>query len=159
MALQLATSNDVQDVSTLLIPVEGKTLILPNVSVAEILEYNEPTRQSDVPTWYLGDIEWRTLQIPLISFESVNEQTFSNRASNAKIAILNGITDNPRLPFWGIVTQGTPRQMRINPQEIIKDENTSTGPAEAMSVVVNGEAARIPDLDFIEKQLLVYRPV
>lgn len=157
MALQLASNNDVQDVSTLLIPVAGKTLLLPNVSVAEILEFNEPIPQSDVPTWYLGDISWRTLQIPLISFESVNEQAYSNRGSNSKIAILNGIVDNPRLPFWGIVTQGTPRQMRITAQEIVKDDNASNGPAESMSVVVNGEAARIPDLDFIEKQLLAYR--
>jgi chemosensory pili system protein ChpC len=157
MALQLASNNDVQDVSTLLIPVAGKTLLLPNVAIAEILEFNEPVPQSDVPTWYLGNIGWRTLQIPLISFESVNEQAFVNRASNAKIAILNGIVDNPRLPFWGIVTQGTPRQMRITAQEIVKDESASNGPAEFMSVVVNGEAARIPDLDFIEKQLLAYR--
>lgn len=158
MALQLASTKDVQDVSTLLIPVVGKTLLLPNVSVAEILEFNEPVPQSDVPTWYLGNIGWRTLQIPLISFESVNEQAFNNRASNAKIAILNGIVDNPRLPFWGIVTQGTPRQMRITAQEITRDESdVGGGPAEFMSVVVNGEAARIPDLDFIEKQLLAYR--
>jgi len=142
----------------LLIPVAGKTLLLPNVSLAEILEFSEPVPQPDVPTWYLGNILWRTLQIPLISFESVNEQAFSNRPSNAKIAILNGLVDNPRLPFWGIVTQGTPRQMRISPQEIVKDESDNRGPAEFMSVVVNGEAARIPDLDYIEKQLLVYRP-
>ena len=90
MALQLASSNDVQDVSTLLIPVEGKTLLLPNVAVAEILEYSHPVAQPDVPTWYLGNIEWRTLQVPLISFESVNEQTFSNRADRTvKIAIMN----------------------------------------------------------------------
>jgi len=158
MALQLATSNEVQDVATLLIPVTGKTLLLPNVSLAEILEFSEPVPQPDVPTWYLGNIGWRTLQIPLISFESVNEQVFSNRASNAKIAILNGLVDNPRLPFWGIVTQGTPRQMRISPQEIVKDDSDNLGPAEFMSVVVNGEAARIPDLDYIEKQLLAYRP-
>jgi len=158
MALQLASNNDVQDVSTLLIPVAGKTLLLPNVAIAEILEYSEPVPQSDVPTWYLGNIDWRTLQIPLISFESVNEQAFNNRASNAKIAILNGVSDNPRLPFWGIVTQGTPRQMRISAPEIVKDDSDNRGPAEFMSVVVNGEAARIPDLDFIEKQLLAYRP-
>lgn len=158
MALQLATNNDVQDVSTLLIPVEGKTLLLPNVSVAEILDYNDPARVSDVPTWYLGNIEWRTLQVPLISFEAVNEQPFSQRAHSAKIAIMNGIVDNPRMPFWGIVTQGTPRQMRITAEEIVKDENVLNGPAELMSVIVNGEAARIPDLDFIEKQLLAYRP-
>jgi len=158
MALQLATSNEVQDVPTLLIPVAGKTLLLPNVSLAEILEFSEPVPQPDVPTWYLGNIPWRTLQIPLISFEAVNEQVFSNRASNAKIAILNGLVDNPRLPFWGIVTQGTPRQMRISSQEIVKDDSENRGPAEFMSVVVNGEAARIPDLDYIEKQLLAYRP-
>jgi chemosensory pili system protein ChpC len=157
MALQLASNNDVQDLSTLLIPVAGKTLLLPNVSVAEILEYTEPVPQPDVPTWYLGNINWRTLQIPLISFEAVNEQAFANRTANAKIAILNGIVDNPRLPFWGIVTQGTPRQMRITAQEIVRDDSDYGGPAQFMSVLVNGEAARIPDLDFIERQLLAYR--
>ena len=44
-----------------------------------------------------------------------------------------------------------------NKKEIVKDENATQGPAEYMSVIVNGEAARIPNLDFIEKHLLPYR--
>jgi chemosensory pili system protein ChpC len=157
MALQLASNNEVQDISTLLIPLDGRTLLLPNVSIAEILDFSEPTRVPDVPTWYLGDLQWRTLHVPLISIEALCERPFGQRAGNAKIAIMNGVVDNPRLSFWGLVTQGAPRQMRIRAEEIVSDEFAALAPGEYMSVVVNGESAMIPDLDYIEKQLLAYR--
>ncbi len=150
----ILADQNLAELATLLIPIEGSHLILPNVSVAEILDFESPSAKDDVPTWYLGWLHWRTTRVPVISFEALNDQPFKSNTNDAKIAIINGISDNELLPFWGIVTRGAPRLMRVTSQEIVEDRETSAGPAEQMLVSVHGEPATIPDITWIEQQVL-----
>lgn len=155
--MQLLSNPTVTELATLLIPIDGKNLILPNESVAEILDYQSPESQEEGPTWYLGSLKWRTLTVPLISFEAINDQPFFSQLETTKITIINGISQNGSMPFWGMLAQGTPRLMRVGAEEIVEDHSLSVGPAEIMAVNVNGEAARIPNIGWIEKQILALR--
>lgn len=152
--MELLSNPTITELATLLIPIDGKNLILPNVSVAEILDYHSPESQEEGPTWFLGNLKWRTLNVPLISFEAINDQPFFSQLETTKITIINGIIDNEALPFWGMLAQGSPRLMRVGAEEIIEDHSLSIGTAEIMAVNVNGEAARIPNIEWIEKQIL-----
>lgn len=152
--MELLSNPTVTELATLLIPIDGKNLILPNVSVAEILDYQSPESQEDGPTWYLGSLKWRTLTVPLVSFEAINDQPFFSQLETTKITIINGISNNAVLPFWGMLAQGSPRLMRVGAEEIIEDHSLSIGPGEVMAVNVNGEPARIPNLQWIEQQIL-----
>jgi chemosensory pili system protein ChpC len=146
----------VNQIATLLIPVNGKHLVLPNVNVAEIIPYRDPVgaADEDVPTWYLGRFSWRSTDVPLISFEAINDEPFASRTRNRRIAILNNVTGDPTLPFCGIVTEGLPRLMRLMAEEIAEDPDAPAGPAELARVLVNGERASIPNVAFIQNQLL-----
>ena len=146
-------TNQATELATLLIPVNGRQLILPNVTVAEIIPFVEPSPEDDVPTWFLGRFDWRAQQIPLISFEAINEEPFVSQSRNRRIAVLNGLVGE-QLPFCGIVTEGAPRLMRVMPDEMGSDESQQTGPAELARVIVSGEPAAIPDVDFIQQQML-----
>ena len=141
------------ELATLLIPVSGRQLILPNVTVAEIIPFVEPQLEDDVPTWFLGRFTWRSQQIPLISFEAINEEPFLSQHRQRRIAVLNGLVGD-QLPFCGIVTEGAPRLMRVMPDEIVNDESQSVGPAEIARVVVSGEPAAIPNVEFIQQQMI-----
>lgn len=146
----------VNQIATLLIPVNGKHLVLPNVNVAEIIPYRDPVPSSyeDVPTWYLGRFAWRSTEVPLISFEAINDEPFASRSRNRRIAILNNVTGDPTLPFCGLVTEGLPRLMRLMAEEIAEDPDVAPGPAELVRVLVNGERASVPNVGFIQTQLL-----
>lgn len=154
MSTQLLDANTTADLVTMLLPVAGKNLLVPNVSVAEIVHVSEPAAIEDVPTWFAGTITWRNVAIPLISFEAINEEPFQQATPDKRIAILNASQDGSRLPFFGVVTQGTPRMMRIGPEEISEQGDAPGGPAESMVVNVSGEEAVIPNMAFIENQLL-----
>lgn len=154
MGTQVANDSSVRDLSTLLLPIVEQVLLVPNVSVAEILDYRETEVGDDVPNWYLGLMQWRTRKVPILSFEAINDQPFFSRSDLSRVAIFNGIVDSDEMPFWGLVTQGTPRQMKVMPEELKAESELSCGPAEKMAVLVNGESARIPDLEYIEEQLL-----
>lgn len=150
----LQTQPVVTQIATLLIPVGGKQLVLPNVAVAEIIPFIEPISEDDVPTWYLGRFIWRNTQVPLVSFEAINDEPFASRSHNRRIAILNNVIGDPTLPFCGILTEGLPRLMRLLPDEIANDEESIVGPAEIGRVLVNGERASIPNVVYIQHQLL-----
>lgn len=154
MSGQLQSSNAVNEIATLLIPVSGKLLVLPNVAVAEVINFREPTPEDDVPTWYLGKLEWRTVEIPVVSFEAINDEPFQGGSGDRRIAILNNITGDAALPFCGVVTTGAPRLMRVMADEIATDPDFQPGPAELARVMVSGERAAIPDVEFIENEVL-----
>ncbi len=152
MNSMLQTQPAVTQIATLLIPVSGKHLVLPNVNVAEIIPYVTPSAEEDVPTWFLGCFVWRNTRVPLISFEAINDEPFAARGSNRRIAILNNVIGDLSLPFCGIVTEGLPRLMRLLPEEIAEDPDNIAGPAELARVLVNGERASIPNVAYIQQQ-------
>jgi chemosensory pili system protein ChpC len=57
------------------------------------------------------------------------------------------------MPFCGIVIAGVPRLMRIIPSEIAPDEASLLGPSELSTVLVSGEKATIPDIDYFQNKL------
>lgn len=156
-SLTLPDAPTVNQIASLLLPVSGKLLVVPNVSVAEIIPFREPDAEEDVPTWYLGEIEWRSLRVPVVSFEAINDEPFAARGANRRIAIFNAVINDDRLPFCGVVTEGLPRLMRVMADEITLDEEASAGPAERLRVLVLGERAAIPDIAFIQSQLSTLR--
>src|SRR5690625_6739340 len=60
------------DLASLLIPIEGELLLVPNVSVSEIVPLGRVEQISDGPQWLLGNYQWRERPVPLLSFEAIN---------------------------------------------------------------------------------------
>jgi len=50
-----------------LIPVRDQTLLLPNVAIAEIVDYDLETDNSE-RRWFLGRIQWRGVSLPVLSW-------------------------------------------------------------------------------------------
>lgn len=149
----LVDAESITELTAFLIPVKSKYLVLPNVSVAELIAFSEPEPAEDVPTWYLGTFYWREQNIPLISFEAINDEPFVSRSSSMRIAVFNGLNEPEQLPFFGIITQGTPRMVHVSPTDIV-DIELPIGPAESMIVSVVGDNASIPNLEYIESQIV-----
>jgi chemosensory pili system protein ChpC len=145
----------VADLVTMLLPVRGRNLLVPNVSVAEIVQLGQLEPSAEAAGWLLGLMQWRGLQIPVVSFESLNDDPFASDVPARRAAVCNGCLDPQRLPFFGIVTGDTPRMIRISADEIVACDHVVTGPAERMAVSASGEEASIPNLAFIEEQLLL----
>lgn len=154
MSGQVLSSSAPNELATLLIPMHGKQLVLPNVTVAEVIPYVKPESRDDAPSWYLGTFPWRNQDIPIVSFEALNEEPFVSNSQSRRIAVLNGLIDNQRLPFCAMVTEGMPRLMRVMADEVSVDEEADTGPCEIGRVIVNGERAVIPNIDKLQEEVL-----
>ena len=155
MSAEVVTQDGVSEVASLLIPLHDKQLILPNVTVAEIIPYRAPTAISDNAEWLLGQLEWRNVQIPVISYELLNGAGVPP-LDGARLAVINGTCENQSLPFYAILIQSIPKLAHIKEEDIVSVEAMHSGPYDQMTVSLDGEQATIPNLEMIENELLRY---
>ena len=144
-------SDNSQALSCVMIPMNGRQLLLPNVSIAEVVDYASTDAGTNTPEWLVGYLNWRGLNLPVISYDAANGATLTIPGDNrGRIVVLNTIGDEHRkIPFMAMVTQGIPSQARLDERQLRKLDG-ETGPADLMLVDVEGEAAWIPNLEYLE---------
>lgn len=138
----------------LMLPVSDKHLLLPSVALAEITPMPEVRSIAEGPNWLLGWITWREIDIPVISFEGVNDEPFAPATIGQRIAVVNGVVDPDRMAFYAIALQAMPRLFRISDEDVRENPDAVRGVAESMGIFAEGTPALIPDLEYIERQLL-----
>ena len=144
-----------ETVHSLLLPVNKEILLLPNAAVAEVITYSEPEKVNDAPSWLLGMMNWRERRIPLVSFETISEGEPGKTHKNCRIAILNTLNGNNKVPYIGILTQGLPSLQVVRPNSIQYTDKPSIPRQSIVAYVnLNGVAAIIPDIDDLETRIL-----
>ena len=145
-------------VHCLMVPLSSDILLLPNAAVAEVAAYQQPEAISDAPEWYLGKLNWRDYQIPIISFEILNGDVSGEISINqhSRIAVLNTLNGNMRLPYVGLLTQGIPRLQVVQNNALEANTTAADRGNTYVSefVMVNGEPVTIPDIDKLEQVIL-----
>lgn len=141
------------ELASLLLPVQGSMLILPNEAVAEVISHAQVTPIAGAPAWMQGTIDWRGLALPLVSYERMNGMPARPEKGALRVAVINGIGGDDRLPFFGLVTSGIPRPIRLQKDELTLREGKK-GPADVMLVTTREVDAVIPKLLLIENMLL-----
>lgn len=137
-------------IACLYLPLNQQQLLLPNVSVAEVVGYQTPEKPTDKPDYFLGYVSWRGIRIPLLSFELANAQTLSKISKNARVVVINSIGEHHEaLPFFAILTQGIPRLVKVA-NDLIKPVKSKMSEAETSIVKLDGEEAIIPNLSYLE---------
>ncbi|WP_404365869.1 chemotaxis protein CheW [Marinobacter sp.] len=134
-----------------MIPMTDRQLLLPNVSIAEVVDYVDARAQADGPAWLVGRLSWRGQDLPVISYDAINGGvTALPDTTRGRIAVLNTIgRHHDALPFLALITQGIPSQARLTEDQIVPTEGDS-GPADLMVVDVEGHTAYIPNLEYLE---------
>ncbi len=144
------TSN--QEIKSLLLPLQQHPLLLPMACLAEVIDYIQPESIQEDNHWYLGNIDWRGVTVPLMAFERINEQQFTSHSITTRIAILKKTLTNTRYSFYGLIIQGVPQPLTLGKQDILPS-NEVTGPAERRQAIINGLPAIIPNLASVEHKL------
>lgn len=146
-----------EEVYSLLLPLAGTRLLVPNAVVAEVVGFSGANSDSeDGPSWLLGEITWQGKQVPVLSFEAMREGGRPAALNpRARVAILNCIMGASDLVSLGIVTEGHPHLVRVDRGILTFDdrqEPESDSPVLCRVFIANAEAL-IPNLEFIEKEL------
>ena len=150
------TTRSDEQLSCLMIHLDSHNLLLPNVSVAEVIHFLPPVAVEETANWFLGQIEWRGLKVPLVSYENIidesKEQALFNR--NTRIAICNNVTGQDNLPFFAMVIQGIPRLLKVKTEDLKIDEQAQLSRVEEMAVSTTLGRATIPDIEYLETLII-----
>ena len=129
----------------LLVPLADRNLLLPNVAVAELITYRAPQPVAGLPSWYLGQVAWRDLRLPLLSFEAASGGQ-AHVSSGARVIVVNALGGRPNVKFLALLVQGIPSSVKVG-----SDLKRADVPLDAVDL---GDAqARIPDLAALEQKL------
>lgn len=146
------TSSTTKSLSSLLLPLSDRNLLLPSVAVAELINLRSIEPHPDAPEWYLGDISWRELRLPLLSFETLSSgMAAPDPAIGSRIAVINAVGGRPHLKFFALLVQGLPRPQKLDAS--LAPAGAPLAALELDSAVVEGQVARIPDLVAVEQRM------
>jgi len=140
----------------LLVPMEGMDMLVPNVAIAEVINYQPIDPVYEGPGWLLGKLRWRDQDVPVISIEKLCGFEIRDSAKKSRISIINSVQSGSELKFYAVVIAGIPRSVRIDEQSAVSLQQSETGPlsdAIADYVSVAGQEAFIPNLGTIQSML------
>ena len=141
------------DIRGVMIQVTEGRLLLPNATVAEVITYAEPEPVNNAPSWLLGRVRWHGWRLPLVSFSRMVGYAEKEGELGAKVAVLKSLGNNPRVPYFALLTQGFPRLTTVNAEDLVAretEEGAESHPAIQSEVSLREDDAVIPDLEGIE---------
>ena len=144
-------TGDAEQIRCIILTMRRENVILPGVNVAEIISVKNVNRVEDGPAWYLGELSWRGLEVPLLSFEAAAGEDVAAINLNSQAVVLHAATeaDDPE-PFVALIMSGVPHVTHFNRQQIVTDDSApAEHPMVAQKVRINGARVSILDIDEI----------
>lgn len=142
----------VESVRSLWVPLEGGNLLVPNVAIAEVINYQPLDLIQNGPDWLLGSLRWRDHVLPVLSMESLCGLGLPHSERGARISILNSVKGGSALPFYAMVTAGIPRLISADADALGDSMLATRSLPETVAdcVQIGNEQALIPNLEIIQ---------
>ncbi|BFN25856.1 cheW-like domain protein [Pseudomonas sp. SCT] len=148
---QMVVSQDAESLTGLLMPLADRMLLMPNVAVAELIPYRAPQAVQGMPAWFLGQVQWRDLNLPLLSFEAASNGQAQPVSNTARVAVLNAVGGRDHVKFIALLVQGIPHSIKVDAS--LARADVALAPLELDAVNLGDVQARIPDLVGLEQKL------
>jgi chemosensory pili system protein ChpC len=143
----------VESVRSLWVPLEEVNLLVPNVAIAEVINYQPLDLIQDGPDWLLGRLQWRDKELPVISMERLCGFSLPQGGRGSRISVVNSVSTDASLPFYAMVTAGIPRLFSADADALggsmLSAKNLSDTVADC--VQIGSEEALIPNLEIIQR--------
>jgi chemosensory pili system protein ChpC len=116
-------SQQPNELYSLLIPLQHDRLLVPRICIAEVIAFADTPEapSGDRPAWYLGTMDWNGRRLPIVSLDGAEVTPNEGRRSRRRVVVFHGLTDVMRGRYYGVVTQGFPQLVRVNPDVISAD--------------------------------------
>lgn len=152
----MSDANDLpQEIRGVMLPVTGGHVLVPGTTMAEVITFARPAPIPDAPDWLLGRLAWRGWGLPVLAFSVLAGVAAVEPTDNTRVAILKALGGHPRLPYFGVLSQGFPRLTLIASDLLVTDDAAGPLPAGVREQVrVHDQLAWIPDLAAVEREIV-----
>jgi chemosensory pili system protein ChpC len=149
-------SKENNELYALLIPLKSERRVVPGMCGAEGIAFAEAgrDRRDEHPDWFLGTIEWNGQRLPVVSFDDPHEERRAKRG-RARVVVFHGITPEFKGGYYGLLTQGFPQLVRVNPDVLGVDTEQPLPlrqPVLCRARMIH-EYPLIPDVERIERMI------
>ena len=142
-------ADDTNELSCVVIPTPGAQLLLPNVSIAEIVPWRRIKPMAEGPAWCMGHFGWRGRNVPVIHYAGFESER-DTPPNTARCLVVMNRARNPSGPaFYALAAIGLPRMVQLM-EDDLQNLDAPLGLADVMQVQVGTEQATIPNLAYIE---------
>lgn len=144
-------AKDTKLIKCVILTLRKENVIVPNALVAEIISVKDVVESENVPEWFLGKMNWRGKDVPLLSFEAAGGETTHKVNLNTQAVVLYAVGkdgDVDESPYLGLVMSGVPHVSHFTRDQIKTDtEALQDHPMIAQKVRINGASVSILDVD------------
>ncbi len=149
----------VEELYSLLIPLNQGRLIVPRACVAEVVRFSQSNQKTDEgPSWFRGCVSWNQVQVPTVNFEELCGLTSTKPGGRTRVAIFNGLSGVLKTGFFGVLTEGFPQLVRVNRDVMELDDQHAwpeDGPVICQIRMIN-EYPLVPDIEKLETMIQDY---
>lgn len=139
----------------LLIPMHNKNLLLPNITVSEVVPLLNLRTMDSQQQGLIGQLDWRGLVVPVFCYEMLNGGSMPPPNSKARFIIVSSTAPEAKekAPFYAVLTQGIPKLVHVTESDLKEVEAVGMGPMDQVAIALNSDVAMIPDMGRIEETL------
>lgn len=136
-----------KEIRSIVAPLTYGHVLLPNIAVAELMDFTLPEPLKRAPDWVLGELVWNGWQVPIISFEHLISDSDANTVtSKARILLIKTLGESTQVNYIGLVIQGLPRLKKINTNNLIEKMVEELPDAVFSEITIDDMDAMIPEL-------------
>ena len=141
-------AEQVNQVACLRFPKDPNNILLPNVSVAEVIPYQAAVKESG-PEWFMGFFSWRNTQVPVLSLEALNEQAPLEITDRTRYAVINRLSQNSNYDFFAVPIKDLPTLVRVY-EDDLKSKDGSNLKSDMCIAELEQQTVSILDLEKLE---------
>lgn len=146
----------IRKLNTLLLELmSGITLAIPEIELAEVVDRSLSQPDENNKPCLLGKLEWRGLEIPAIDPGVICGRQVSPLEGVHRFGVLFALERIPGLDYYAVPLKTPPHPVRLGPEDLVTTDaqELSTCEAVASTAEIEGKAAVIPDLAYIERTI------
>ncbi len=131
------------------LPLHDKTLLLPYSMVAEVSSLSLRAQAGA----FIGTVEWRGVHVPVFSLERACGQSVEILSGRVRLAVLYGVTDPSKRPYYALMLAGMPHTESIMPTQLTTSDRPESLEACALlgtPALLGGEQVFMPNIQELE---------
>jgi chemosensory pili system protein ChpC len=136
-----------KEIRCIVAPLTFGHVLVPNIVVAELMDFTMPEPLRRAPDWILGELVWNGWQVPVISFEHLVSDSGANTVTaKARILIIKTLGESIQVNYIGLIIQGLPKLKKITADNLLEKLSNELPDGVFSEVSIEDLNAMIPEL-------------
>ena len=136
-----------KEIRCIVAPLTYGHVLVPNIVVAELMDFTMPEPLRRTPDWILGELVWNDWQVPVISFEHlVSDSSANTVTAKARILIIKTLGESIQVNYIGLIIQGLPKLKKISADHLLEKPSDELPDGVFSEVSIDDLQAMIPEL-------------